>query len=82
MTASPVLFSRNNCVETEAPTPNFLLWIFSGITLHHPPILQEKRRGQPPRQYRQRKQTPFVPPAPSQRRPRYMIHPSSLLQPS
>lgn len=30
------------CVQTEAPTPESLLWISSGITLHHPPTLQEK----------------------------------------
>lgn len=41
-----------------------------------PPYTARKRRGQPSRQYRQRKQTPFVSPAPSQRRPRYMTPPS------
>lgn len=42
-----------------------------------PPYTARKSREQPPRQYRQRKQSPFVPPAPSQRRLRYMIYPSS-----
>lgn len=45
-----------------------------------PPYTARKGLEQPPRQYRQRKQTPFVPHEPSQRRLRYMIHPSSLLQ--
>lgn len=40
-----------------------------------PPYTARKRLEQPPHQYRQGKQTPFVPPAPSQRRARYMIHP-------
>lgn len=77
-TASPALFSRNNCVQTQAPTPHFLLWISSGITLHHPPppFTARKGREQLPRQYRRRKQNPFVPTAPSQRRLRYMIYPS------
>ena len=75
-----VLFSRDS-VQTAAPTPEILLWMSSGITLQHPPPYTAiKRLEQPPHQYRQRKQTPFVPPVPSQHRLRYMSHHSSPLQ--
>lgn len=45
---SSLLQQEQLCVQTEAPTPGFLLWISSGITLHHPPILQERGENSRP----------------------------------
>ncbi|CAB1416356.1 unnamed protein product [Pleuronectes platessa] len=59
-----VLFSRDS-----VQTPEILLWMSSGITLQHPPLHTAiKRLERPPHQYRQRKQTPFVPPVPPHHR--------------
>ncbi len=49
------------CVQTEAPTPELLLWISSGITLHHPPVLEERGENSRPASTDRENRPPLFP---------------------
>lgn len=58
---SPILFSRNNSVQTGASTPKLLLWISSCLTLHHPPTLQERGENSRPASRDRENRPPLFP---------------------